>query len=290
MQIYMPKIARGMIDRGYNRDTQQCCVKVKELRQAYKKTKESNGHSGSEPHTHRFYDQLHGILGGDPTTPHHCPWTPARGAVSPNTEEDFVDEEEEEEKENAQQASGESVLPGSQDLFITLEPIPSHGGIPDPEGGEGSSGANVSMLPISSPSLSLSQIRRRKKRTRDDMFSELMQSSRTDRAQLNAWKHSVAESRKALSEREEQRQEAMLRLMGEQMDMLRRLVELQESQQEHRPPLHPLYNRLPSSPSSIFSLPQNAQERGGGGSGHPATPLQRMTKATEGCHSNSFDL
>ncbi|EMP29855.1 hypothetical protein UY3_13007 [Chelonia mydas] len=37
-------------------------------------------------------------------------------------EEDFVDEEEE---ENAQQASGESILPGSQDLFIILEPIPS---------------------------------------------------------------------------------------------------------------------------------------------------------------------
>ncbi|EMP39917.1 hypothetical protein UY3_02869 [Chelonia mydas] len=76
-------------------------------------------------------------------------------------EEDFVDEEEEEE-ENAQQASGESFLPGSQDLFITLEPIPSQGRIPDPEAEEGTSGANVSMLPLSSRSLRLSQIRRRK--------------------------------------------------------------------------------------------------------------------------------
>ncbi|EMP37589.1 60S ribosomal protein L21 [Chelonia mydas] len=50
-------------------------------------------------------------------------------------EEDFVDEEE----ENAQQASSKAVLPGSQDLFITLEPIPSQGGIPDPEGREGTS-------------------------------------------------------------------------------------------------------------------------------------------------------
>ncbi|CAM2099367.1 unnamed protein product [Caretta caretta] len=44
--------------------------------------------------------------------------------------------------------------PYSQDLFITLEPIPSQGGIPDPEAGEGTSGANVSMLPLSSQSLS----------------------------------------------------------------------------------------------------------------------------------------
>ncbi|EMP33643.1 Homogentisate 1,2-dioxygenase [Chelonia mydas] len=45
----------------------------------------------------------------------------------------FVDEEE----ENVQQASGDTVLPSIQDLFITLEPIPSQG--LDPEGGEGTS-------------------------------------------------------------------------------------------------------------------------------------------------------
>ncbi|EMP40679.1 hypothetical protein UY3_02094 [Chelonia mydas] len=107
--------------------------------------------------------------------------------------------------------------------------------------------------PPSSPSLRLLQIRRRKKSTCDDMFSELMQSSCTDRVQLNAWRHSVAESRKALSECDEKRHDVMLRLMGEQMDMLRHLVELQESQQEHRPPLHPLYNCLPSSTVPISS-------------------------------------
>ncbi|EMP39811.1 hypothetical protein UY3_02960 [Chelonia mydas] len=58
----------------------------------------------------------------------------------PNTEEDFVDEEEEEEEENAKQTSGECVLPGSQDLFLSLEPIHSQGLLfPDPEGREGTS-------------------------------------------------------------------------------------------------------------------------------------------------------
>ncbi|EMP40911.1 hypothetical protein UY3_01877 [Chelonia mydas] len=111
-------------------------MKVKELRQAYQKTKEANGHSGSEPHTCRFYDQLYGILEGDPDTTQPLSVDTCKRGVSHNMEADFVDEEE---QENAQQASGESVLPGSQDLFITLEPIPSQGGIPNPEGREGTS-------------------------------------------------------------------------------------------------------------------------------------------------------
>ncbi|EMP37218.1 Zinc finger and SCAN domain-containing protein 29 [Chelonia mydas] len=129
------KISQGMVDRGYPRDIQQYHVKVKELRQAYQKIKEANGSSGSEPHTCRFYEQLHGILGGDPTTIPPLSVDTCKGGVSRCTEENFVDEEEEEdeEEENAQRASGESVLPGGQDLFITLEPIPSQGGIPDPE-------------------------------------------------------------------------------------------------------------------------------------------------------------
>ncbi|EMP38583.1 hypothetical protein UY3_04227 [Chelonia mydas] len=99
------KIAQGMVERGYNRDTQQCSLKVKELR-------------------------------GDPTTTPTLSMDTRNGGVSRNTEEDFVDEEEEEEEENAQQASGESIFPGSQDLFITLEPTPSQGRFPDPEGRE----------------------------------------------------------------------------------------------------------------------------------------------------------
>ncbi|EMP36733.1 hypothetical protein UY3_06129 [Chelonia mydas] len=62
------KIVQGMVERGYNKDTQQYHMKVKELRQAFQKTKAANSHSGSEPQPCHFYDQLHDILGGDPTT------------------------------------------------------------------------------------------------------------------------------------------------------------------------------------------------------------------------------
>ncbi|CAM4511545.1 unnamed protein product [Caretta caretta] len=137
--------------------------------------------------------------------------------------------------------------------------------------------ANVSMIPLSSPSQRRVQIRRQKKRTRNEMFSELMQSSHTERAQQNTWRQTMAEFRKAENEREdrrdgqderlweqeerwwqhdERRQDAMLRLLGDQTDMLWHLVELQEKQQEHRPPLQPLCNRPSSSPSSIASSPR----------------------------------
>ncbi|EMP31447.1 hypothetical protein UY3_11376 [Chelonia mydas] len=137
-----------MVDRGYNRDTQQCRVKVKELRQAYQKTKDANGHSGSEPHTCHFYDELHAILGSAPTTSPPLSVDTCKGGVSHNRDEDFVDEEDEEEEEEvediAQQESGESFLPDSQELFITLEPIPSQGRLPDPEAREGTSGIGSS--------------------------------------------------------------------------------------------------------------------------------------------------
>ncbi|EMP25381.1 hypothetical protein UY3_17572 [Chelonia mydas] len=42
------KISQGMKDKGHNRDPKQCHVKLKELRQAYQKTREANGHSGVE--------------------------------------------------------------------------------------------------------------------------------------------------------------------------------------------------------------------------------------------------
>ncbi|XP_053896340.1 uncharacterized protein LOC128843494 isoform X2 [Malaclemys terrapin pileata] len=55
-----------------------------------------------------------------------------------------------------------------------------------------------------SPSQRLAKIRRQKKtRTRDEMFSELMLSSHTDRAQQNAWRQTMSECRKAQYERKE---------------------------------------------------------------------------------------
>nr|XP_048708075.1 zinc finger and SCAN domain-containing protein 32-like [Caretta caretta] len=167
------KISQGMKDRGHNRDPKQYRVKLKELRQAYQKTKEANGRSWSEPQTCHFYDELHAILGGSATT------TPAMlfdsfNGDGGNMEAGFGDEEDDDDEvvDSSQQASGETIFPDSQELFLTLdlEPVPpesTQGCLPDPPGGEGTSAACVSRITGSSPSQRLAKIRRRKKCTCD---------------------------------------------------------------------------------------------------------------------------
>nr|XP_048724719.1 uncharacterized protein LOC125644594 [Caretta caretta] len=292
------KISQGMKDRGHNRDPKQCRVKLKELRQAYQKTREANSHSGSEPQTCRFYDELHAILGGSATTTPAVLFDSFNGDGG-NTEAGFGDEEdddddEEEVVDSSQQASGETGFPDSQELFLTLDlepvpPEPTQGCLLDPAGGEGTSAACVSMITGSSPSQRLVKLRKKKKRTRDEMFSELMLSSHTDRAQTNAWRQIMSECRKAQNDweerwraeeskwraedraeaqmwrqRDERRQDSMLRLLQDQTSMLQCMVELQQRQLEHRLPLLPLCNQPPSSPSSIASTPRRPRTRWGG--------------------------
>ncbi|XP_065421129.1 SRRM2 protein homolog rsr-2-like [Chrysemys picta bellii] len=288
------KISKGMMERGHNRDSEQCRVKVKELRQAYQKTKEANGRSGSEPRTCRFYAELHAILGGAATTTPPVIVDSGSGIVSSATPEDSADggEEEEEDEDELAESTQYSVLPNSQDLFLTLTEVPSQASqasTQDSDPMEGTSAAaNSSSLPP--PSRRLSQIRRRKKRTRDEMFSEIMESSRSDRAHLNEWKETVSKYRKEASEREDRRdqredrrdqredrrdarderwrqedqrrQDATLGLLREQTDMLRRLVELQERLLENRLPLQPLFHP-PPSPCSVSSSPRRVRTRGG---------------------------
>ncbi|XP_065416260.1 SRRM2 protein homolog rsr-2-like [Chrysemys picta bellii] len=288
------KISKGMMERGHNRDSEQCRVKVKELRQAYQKTKEANGRSGSEPRTCRFYAELHAILGWAATTTPPVIVDSGSGIVSSATPEDSADggEEEEEDEDELAEITQHSVLPNSQDLFLTLTEVPSQASqasTQDSDPMEGTSAAaNSSSIPP--PSRRLSQIRRRKKRTRDEMFSEIMESSRSDRANLNEWKETVSKYRKEASEREDRRdqredrrdqredrrdarderwrqedqrsKDATLGLLREQTDMLRRLVELQERLLENRLPLQPLFHP-PPSPCSVSSSPRRVRTRGG---------------------------
>ncbi|XP_053893684.1 uncharacterized protein LOC128842044 isoform X2 [Malaclemys terrapin pileata] len=255
------KISKGMMERGHNRDSDQCRMKVKELREAYQKTKEANGRSGSERRTCRFYAELHAVLGGAATTTPPLTVDSKAGVISSATPEDSADREEEEDK--LAESTQHSVLPNIQDLFLSLIEVPSQPSIRDHDPMEGTSAANFSSFPP--PSRRLSQIRRWKKRTRDEMFAEIMESTRSERGHLNEWKDTVSKYRKDASEREDRkdqreerrgarderwqqedqrRQDATLGLLCEQTDVLQRLVELQEQQQDHRLALQPLYNPL----------------------------------------------
>ncbi|XP_050796319.1 zinc finger MYND domain-containing protein 15-like [Gopherus flavomarginatus] len=101
--------------------------------------------------------------------------------------EDEEEEEEEEEEEDYLAASTQhSVSPNSQELFVTQTELPSQPSqaiSPDSEAMEATSAAQFSSLPT--PSQRLSQIRRKKKKTRDEMFSEIMEVTRNERAHLN---------------------------------------------------------------------------------------------------------
>ncbi|XP_065455386.1 mediator of RNA polymerase II transcription subunit 15-like [Chrysemys picta bellii] len=278
-----------MKDRGHNRDAQQCRVKIKELRQAYHKAREANGRSGAEPQTCHFYAELHAILGdAATTTPTVCFDSVNGETCNREAGSGYAEDDDDDNEDSSQQGSGETGFPNCQDMFITLdlEPVTpelTQGMLPDPEGTQRTSAANVS------PSQRLAKIRRRKRRTRDDMFTELQMSSHAERAQQNAWRQSMSDYRKAQYEQEERwraesrdeqskwqaeddrwhqladrRQESMLRLLEHQTDMLQHMVELQERQQEQRPPLQPLCNQQPSSPSSIASSPRRPRTRWGG--------------------------
>ncbi|XP_065413770.1 uncharacterized protein LOC135973632 [Chrysemys picta bellii] len=160
------KISKAMMERGYSWDATQCCMKIKELRQGYQKTKVSNGRSGSQPQTCRFYKALHSILGAAATTTPPLSVDSDDGVLSMATSlEMFTDGEDEEgdEEDEAVNSTFNADFPDSQDLFITLTEIPyqpSQGGNPDRESGEGSVAASVSRATPASSSQRLAQIRR----------------------------------------------------------------------------------------------------------------------------------
>ncbi|KAM9149389.1 uncharacterized protein ACDP82_006471 [Pangshura tecta] len=118
--------------------------------------------------------------------------------------EDDVDGEEydeEAEEDDLADSTQHSVSPNSQELFVTQELAsqPSQ----DNEAMEDTSAANFSRLPT--PSQRLSKIRRRKKKMREEMFSDIMEVTSKERAHLNEWKEVVSKYRKDASERVDRR-------------------------------------------------------------------------------------
>ncbi|XP_043363058.1 uncharacterized protein LOC122458492 [Dermochelys coriacea] len=188
-----------------------------------------------------------------------------------SNEEDVVEEEE-----NVRQASGGSILPDSQALFLTLEPVPSQDQLEaERDAGEGTSAETLSVSTFSTPG----QIRRWKKKALEDLFNVLMHASNSDKMELRAWRITLSENldldRTACREKECVTQDEMLRIMKEQSDMLRHLAKVQERQLDAKVPLQPMLNRLPSSPISTSSSPKHPAGSEWGGVWYPShsTPV-----------------
>ncbi|XP_065432012.1 uncharacterized protein LOC135977063 [Chrysemys picta bellii] len=264
-----------MTERGYSRDATQCLVKIKELRQGEQKTKESNGCSGSQPQTCSFYKALHFILGAAATTTPPLSVDSDDGVLSTAaSSETFTDGEDEEgdEEDEAVDSAFNADFPDSQDLFITLTEISyqlSQGGNPDRELGRISSCESLLSYP-GIPLPEAGEIRRRKKRTRDEMFSELTGCSRAEVAQQIQWRENMSQYQQSHSEREDRwRQEdqqatqTLLGLMREQTDMLlQNIYKAPDQRQEDRAPLHSISNRPPPPQSPIPPLTQSPKKEG----------------------------
>ncbi|EMP26044.1 hypothetical protein UY3_16876 [Chelonia mydas] len=106
-------------------------MKLKELRQAYQKTKEANACLGSQPQTCRFYDELHAIPGGAPTTTPHLYVDSCETGVSHNRDEDFGDEEDDEEgkvEDSAHQAREKPFSPTAKNCLSPWSQYPPNPG------------------------------------------------------------------------------------------------------------------------------------------------------------------
>nr|XP_048686937.1 zinc finger and SCAN domain-containing protein 29-like [Caretta caretta] len=162
------QISRAMLERGHDWDTLQCRVKVKELRNTYCKGQEANSRSSAAPATCGFYEELDVILGGDPTSMPN---------ITIDTSEASATRQEEEQQSGSEGAEAEEC---SQELFSSQE---EGSQLRRPVLGEGQTPQEVSDATLrSQPSVlstaeRLQRIRKRPRRSEEDMLHEVMQHS-----------------------------------------------------------------------------------------------------------------
>ncbi|KAM7144663.1 uncharacterized protein RBU57_014978 [Macrochelys suwanniensis] len=267
------QISRAMIERGHDRDAMQCRIKVKELRSAYRKAREANNHSGAPPKTCRFYKELDAILGGDPTT-------------VPSTTVDTGERDEEEEEEGVEENRSEGAVAGgdtpdslgacSQELFSSQEEG-SQSQQPVRAGREREEQVRDATLrsPPSflSPAERLQRLRKRPRRTKEDMLQEVMKQSLKENEKAREWRESesrlrqqnAAQRQQSMQLRHESTKE-LISIMARQADCIQALVAMQ-AEQYHTPPpaasvpkhlcphvttcpLHPTYRFLSPTPDA----------------------------------------
>nr|XP_048706634.1 uncharacterized protein LOC125636886 isoform X2 [Caretta caretta] len=144
-------ISRDMMEKGHDQDTLQCRIKVKELWNAYCKACKANSCSSAAPLTCCFYKELDAILEGDPTSP---PSTTMDASEPRSTRQ-----EEEGDTLTSLAACSQELL-SSQEEDATLR----------------------SQLSVLSLAERLQRIKKRPRRSKEDMLPEVMQQSLNEKS------------------------------------------------------------------------------------------------------------
>ncbi|XP_074799290.1 uncharacterized protein LOC141981539 [Natator depressus] len=217
------QISRDMVEGGHDWDALQCRIKVKELWNAYRRAHEANSRSGAAPTTCHFYKELDAILGRDPTS---APRTTMDALEHSPTRQ----EEEEEEQSRSEGAEEEEDTPASLDacskeLFSNQE-----------EGsqsrrlvlGEGQTPEEVpdatlrSQPSVLSPAERLQRIRKRPRRSKEDMLHEVMQHSLNENQKVQEWWESERRVRQQHADRLHQSTEQLISIMNAKQTPSRR--------------------------------------------------------------------
>nr|XP_048693137.1 uncharacterized protein LOC125630983 [Caretta caretta] len=231
------QIPRDMMERGYDWDTQQCGVKVKELQNAYRKARKANSRSGGASATCRFYKELDAILGSDPTS-------------TPRTTMDTSEPSSTRQGEEEEEDTPESLDACSQELFSSQE----------------EDATLRSELSVLSWAERLQRLRKRPRKSKEDMLQEVMQQSPKENQKVQEWRESKsrirqenAVHRQQSTELRQQSTDWLISIMERQADSIQTLEAIQaECYHAHRP-LQPLsQNSLPCVPmSSPTHFPQH---------------------------------
>ncbi|XP_034613732.1 zinc finger and SCAN domain-containing protein 29-like [Trachemys scripta elegans] len=213
------QISRDLCEKGYDRDTLQCRVKIKEPRQAYYKAREANHRSSASPKTCQFYEELDTIVGGNLTTTTTDALAGLEAAErGPNLEHEVIDEEVE----------LDEVVPllvelpsgaGNQELFSTPEVSSQSQQSLSGEQEAGDETPDVGNAPHS-PVERLCQVRKRPRHSKEDMFREVLHCSNAEKRERQEGWEAEWQDRKENQEFVKDATERMIKVMEEQMQML----------------------------------------------------------------------
>ncbi|XP_053877976.1 helicase ARIP4-like [Malaclemys terrapin pileata] len=201
-------------------------LKVQEWRErernAYRKAHEANSHSGAASPTCRFYKELDTILGGDPTS------TPSTSMDTSEPSSTRQEEEEESGSEGAEEEEDtlESLDAGSQELFSSQEegsqswqPVLEEGQTPE----EVPDATLRSQPSVLSPAERLQRIRKRPRRSKEDMLHEVMLQSLNENLKVQEWRERERRIRQQ-NEEHWQSTEQLISIMERQADSIQALV------------------------------------------------------------------